>query len=110
MDIDSTLVQWKLLCCYRRLVLQLNQPLRTQSQAYLSLHRIRSSLISVYTMTMADTPETVCAQYVEQLNATFRSGKTLSYEWRIGQLKALKSLVKDNESAIIEAIVTDLGM
>ena len=58
---------------------------------------------------MNETSEDTCADYVKKLNISFRSGKTLSYAWRLSQLQSLKLLVKENEKAIIEALGTDLG-
>jgi aldehyde dehydrogenase (NAD+) len=49
------------------------------------------------------------ASLAGKLNKTFKTGKTLSYEWRMGQLLALKRLVKENVVDIEAAINTDLG-
>ena len=58
---------------------------------------------------MADTPDAECAAAASALHSSFSSGKSLSYEWRLGQLLALKKLVNENKSAINEALSLDLG-
>lgn len=40
--------------------------------------------------------------------AYFRSGATRPYEWRIGQLKALRALAWDNQDAINQAGYADM--
>lgn len=52
----------------------------------------------------------VCALSVSRLNKTFKTGKTLSYEWRLAQLFAMQRLVKENADAIEGAITADLGL
>jgi aldehyde dehydrogenase (NAD+) len=49
------------------------------------------------------------AKHVADLKATFRSGKTRSYEWRIQQLKQLVKLVDENEDQFVEALKKDSG-
>lgn len=46
---------------------------------------------------------------VEKLRASFDTGKTLSYEWRHAQLKALLCMCKENETVIAKALNEDLG-
>jgi aldehyde dehydrogenase (NAD+) len=46
---------------------------------------------------------------IEQLQRTFASGKTKTYDWRISQLKALKKLLTDNTKEITKALNTDLA-
>ncbi len=43
-----------------------------------------------------------------RLRATFKSGKTRSYDWRMGQLSALKRLLDENDEAINAALWKDL--
>jgi acyl-CoA reductase-like NAD-dependent aldehyde dehydrogenase len=43
------------------------------------------------------------------LRQAFLSGKTKKYSWRLSQLKALKKMVTEHMSDIIEAIGKDLG-
>ena len=43
------------------------------------------------------------------LRTVFSSGKTKSYSFRIAQLKALHTLVKNEEKLIVEALAKDLG-
>ncbi|MBZ5732987.1 aldehyde dehydrogenase family protein [Nocardioides sp. TRM66260-LWL] len=45
----------------------------------------------------------------ERLRATFRTGRTRSYEWRHQQLTALGRLVEENEERIAQALHADLG-
>ncbi len=49
------------------------------------------------------------AKHVAELNATFKSGKTRSYEWRLHQLKQMVKLIDENEQAFIEAFKKDSG-
>jgi aldehyde dehydrogenase (NAD+) len=44
---------------------------------------------------------------VERLRATFESGRTKSYEWRASQLDALALFMKENEKAIVGAVIAD---
>eukprot|EP00934_Nitzschia_sp_Nitz4_P007438 Nitzschia sp. Nitz4//scaffold144_size56818//4423//6000//NITZ4_006527-RA/size56818-processed-gene-0.63-mRNA-1//1//CDS//3329536486//7428//frame0 len=44
-----------------------------------------------------------------QMMAVHASGANLSYEWRIRQIKILQRLIQENEEAIREALVKDLG-
>ncbi len=48
-------------------------------------------------------------QDIQKLNAFFSSQKTLSYTFRIAQLKRLKTLVQENVSVIQQALYKDLG-
>ena len=50
-----------------------------------------------------------CDDTMDALRSTFRSGKTKSYEWRISQLQGMKRMYSENESAIMEALASDLG-
>ncbi|KAK2453362.1 aldehyde dehydrogenase family 3 member H1 [Trifolium repens] len=45
---------------------------------------------------------------VNQLNATFVSGKTQSYEWRISQLNQLSKLLNFHEQEIVDALRNDI--
>ena len=45
----------------------------------------------------------------ECLNATFASGITRSYEWRLHNLKKFRSMLQENESLIGEALKADLN-
>ena len=49
------------------------------------------------------------ARHLAELRATFNSGKTRSYEWRIQQLQQLLKLVDENEDRFIEAFRKDSG-
>lgn len=61
---------------------------------------------------MSDTPildEAVVMQVVEQLRDYFRSGQTYPLNWRINQLKALRSMLDEHEHDFAEALRADLG-
>ena len=58
---------------------------------------------------MTDKSDIECAAAASTLYSSFNSGKSLSYEWRVEQLLALKKLVSENKNAIHEAISLDLG-
>lgn len=49
------------------------------------------------------------AKHVADLKATFRSGKTRGYEWRLQQLRQLVKLVNENEDQLVESLKTDSG-
>ncbi|CAA0105628.1 NAD(P)-dependent benzaldehyde dehydrogenase [BD1-7 clade bacterium] len=49
------------------------------------------------------------AQHVADLKATFRSGKTRSYEWRLHQLEQLVKLIDENEEKFVDALKQDSG-
>ena len=59
-------------------------------------------------MTVAHTKESI-NQTVRAQRAFFRSGKTLSVDWRIEQLKKLKQAVTDNRGMLQKALYDDLG-
>ncbi|KAK9945832.1 hypothetical protein M0R45_011328 [Rubus argutus] len=46
---------------------------------------------------------------VEELRASFGSGKTRSYEWRASQLNKLEKVTEYHEAEIIEALRSDLS-
>ncbi|CZR67088.1 related to Aldehyde dehydrogenase, dimeric NADP-preferring [Phialocephala subalpina] len=46
---------------------------------------------------------------LDELNATFESGKTLDIEWRKEQLRSLWRMLDENETAISDAIFADIG-
>lgn len=48
-------------------------------------------------------------QTVDQLRATFQSGKTKALTWRVGQLTQLKKLLDDHAATLEGAIKADLG-
>lgn len=45
---------------------------------------------------------------VAELRKTFRTGRTLSYNWRISQLNHLQALLEENQDEIIDALHQDL--
>lgn len=45
----------------------------------------------------------------QRMNATFKSGKTRSFEWRLEQLKAMKRMMLESEQAILQATTADMG-
>lgn len=48
-------------------------------------------------------------QVLEKLRCAFRSGVTLPVHFRLTQLKAMMSLIEDNETQILEAMHEDLA-
>lgn len=58
---------------------------------------------------MVATAQTI-ESLVSNLYKTFKTKKTLSYEWRYAQLLAMRRLIKENASDIEAAISTDLGL
>lgn len=50
----------------------------------------------------------MASRLVKELNGTFVSGKTRSYEWRLSQLTALLKMVDDSEQDISDALHSDL--
>lgn len=46
---------------------------------------------------------------VNELRATFVSGGTRSYKWRISQLKQLYKIAENHEPEIIDALLADVG-
>lgn len=48
-------------------------------------------------------------KHFNELKATFHSGKTRTYEWRLQQLKQLVKLVEENEEELIAALRKDSG-
>lgn len=49
------------------------------------------------------------ALLVKELNESFRTGKTKSYEWRVSQLKGIEKMVVEREKDISEALYKDLS-
>jgi aldehyde dehydrogenase (NAD+) len=49
------------------------------------------------------------ATEVARLRATFATGRTQPLEWRLKQLDAIVRLMEENEDAIAEALLSDLG-
>ena len=49
------------------------------------------------------------ALLVKELNESFRTGKTKSYEWRVSQLKCIEKMVVEREKDISEALYKDLS-
>lgn len=49
------------------------------------------------------------ARHLAELQQTFRSGKTRTYEWRLQQLQQLVRMIDENEQAFIEALRKDSG-
>lgn len=46
---------------------------------------------------------------VARARATFRSGRTKPYAWRVGQLESLRRMVVDNTEVLTAALASDLG-
>uniref|UniRef100_A0A6N2MJ18 Aldehyde dehydrogenase domain-containing protein n=1 Tax=Salix viminalis TaxID=40686 RepID=A0A6N2MJ18_SALVM len=49
------------------------------------------------------------ALLVKELNESFRTGKTKSYEWRVSQLKSIEKMVVEREKDICEALYINLS-
>jgi aldehyde dehydrogenase (NAD+) len=63
-------------------------------------------------MTVLDSPTgsaTSLAALVDQVRATFRTGRTTPLAWRRHQLEQMKKMLEDNEEQFIEALRVDLG-
>lgn len=58
--------------------------------------------------TVAFTPLAEIPLYVARLNASFKTGKTRGLEWRIQQLKQVKNMLQEKESAFTSALFLDL--
>src|ERR1700678_567978 len=56
----------------------------------------------------ASTPNNGIAATLAKLRSTYRTGRTRTLEWRVGQLRALRRMLADNESAICAALWQDL--
>ena len=52
---------------------------------------------------------TQISQTVAELRETFEAGKTRPFDWRRGQLLRLKAMIRENETAIFDALKADLG-
>ncbi|KAJ4848034.1 hypothetical protein Tsubulata_037920 [Turnera subulata] len=46
---------------------------------------------------------------VGELRGSFRSGRTRSYEWRVGQLKAIWRMCDEHEKDVVDALALDLS-
>lgn len=49
------------------------------------------------------------SETVNELRASFGSGKTRSYEWRFSQLKKIEKFADVHEQEIIDALSSDLS-
>jgi len=68
-------------------------------------------MTSVQTSSIA-TPNTCLDEIpklVQELRASFESGKTRPIEWRRGQLDAMLELVRDRQEDILDALAADVG-
>ena len=57
----------------------------------------------------ASTAKLDAPALVARLRATFASGRTRPLDWRRSQLKALRALLTERESELLDALSTDLG-
>jgi len=57
----------------------------------------------------ASTPKLDAPALVARLRATFASGRTRPLDWRRAQLKALRALLTERESELLDALAVDLG-
>jgi aldehyde dehydrogenase (NAD+) len=51
-----------------------------------------------------------CADEVKRLRQSFITGKSKSHSFRVQQLRQLKQFLIDHETAIVDALASDLGM
>ncbi len=58
---------------------------------------------------MADFDVDLIPNAVKTLRNTYGTGRTASLQWRLNQLESLASLLKENETAISDALKADLG-
>lgn len=58
---------------------------------------------------MADFDVDLIPAAVKTLRGTFKTGRTASLQWRLDQLESLANLLKENETAICDALAADLG-
>eukprot|EP00927_Polykrikos_kofoidii_P057954 TRINITY_DN5220_c0_g1_i1.p1 TRINITY_DN5220_c0_g1~~TRINITY_DN5220_c0_g1_i1.p1 ORF type:complete len:528 (-),score=76.15 TRINITY_DN5220_c0_g1_i1:127-1623(-) len=58
---------------------------------------------------MADHDQNDFSDLRAEVYATFSTGITKSYEWRMTQLKGLMNMLQDNTDAIVSALKADLG-
>ncbi|PWA52172.1 Aldehyde dehydrogenase, conserved site-containing protein [Artemisia annua] len=66
-----------------------------------------ASEIQVKKSTLFDTSS--AETLVKDMRGAVASGKTKSYEWRLGQLKSLLKMVESSEKLICDALFSDLG-
>lgn len=84
--------------------MELSSSTTSQSNASSFALKNVSLATSQYVIDIDDVPE------VNQLlRHTFLKGHTLSYDWRISQLKQLKKMMEENREEIIQAVQKDLG-
>jgi len=65
--------------------------------------------LSTTSCTSAEAADEAAATAHRRLKATFASGRTRSYAWRVKQLQGIERFVTENEGAINEALTADLG-
>ncbi|MCA9630689.1 MAG: aldehyde dehydrogenase family protein [Myxococcales bacterium] len=58
--------------------------------------------------TAEGTPDAEIVAVCDTLRASFESGATRSYEWRVQQLRQFMRMVEENEDAMVEALRQDL--
>jgi aldehyde dehydrogenase (NAD+) len=88
---------------------------RTRSDSKVETHLlIESSVQPVQTIDMSlmtsvtSTPLADIPRVVASARASFDSGRTRPYAWRLGQLKAMRRLCLENKDAITAALRADL--
>jgi len=53
--------------------------------------------------------QSTASETVEALRATFHSGRTRPIAWRVAQLEAMRTLLKEREAELFDALRADLG-
>jgi len=56
-----------------------------------------------------DTTEASIGEVYNKLKATFATGRTKSYEWRMQQLRGMVKMMEENVDIMAEALAADLG-
>lgn len=88
-------------------------PILYKSQYPLGENSISDKIIICKRAAMAEQKAVFDGEAAErtaaELRESYNSGKTRRYEWRVTQLKNLCRLMDENESAIIDAIHSDLS-
>lgn len=62
-----------------------------------------------HTKNKAVFDEEEATKLVVELRSNFASGKTLSHEWRVSQLKSLLKLAIDHELEFVDALSSDIS-
>ncbi|XP_050299194.1 aldehyde dehydrogenase, dimeric NADP-preferring-like [Anthonomus grandis grandis] len=64
--------------------------------------------VAIIDIDMSQQDKQTPTQLVAKVRKSFNTGKTRAYDYRVGQLKALKSFLKDHSQGICDALHADL--